>query len=110
MMRADLAVSACGPSWEVSVKQMLEQEASRALQAFLAVTASGSEQDRALRALILHMMEGYTPRFFERWKLGLVLENAVRELERVPNVFPLELSEDDGLARVDAVYVRHERN
>lgn len=89
---------------------MLEQQASRALQAFLAVTASGSEQDRALRALTLHMLEGYTPRAFERWKLGPLLEEAVRELERVPIAFPLELSEDDGLARVDAVYILRERN
>ena len=89
---------------------MLEHEASRALQAFLAATASGSEQDRALRALTLHMLEGYTPRAFERWKLGPVLEEAVRELERVPIAFPLELHEDDGMARVDAIYILRERN
>lgn len=89
---------------------MLEQESSRALQAFLQVTASGTDQHRSLRALTLHMLEGYTPRFFERWKLGPLLEEAVRELERVPNAFPLELSEDDGLARADAVYILRERN
>jgi D-amino peptidase len=89
---------------------MLEQESSRALKAFLEITASGSEQHRALRALTLHMLEGYTPRFFEQWKLGPSLEEAVRELERIPIAFPLELSEDDGLARVDAVYILHERN
>lgn len=88
---------------------MLEQEASRALRAFLEITASGSEQHRALRALTLHMLEGYTPRLFEQWKLGPSLEEAVRELERVPIAFPLELSEDDGLARVDAVYILRER-
>src|SRR5690349_18854429 len=89
---------------------MLEQEASRALRAFLELTASGSEQHRALRALTLHMLEGYTPRLFERWKLGPSLQEAVRELERIPVAFPLELSEDDGLARVDVVYILHERN
>jgi D-amino peptidase len=89
---------------------MLEQEASRALQAFLELTASGSEQHRALRALTLHMLEGYTPRLFEQWKLGPTLAEAVRELERVSIAFPLELSEDDGLARVDAVYILRERN
>lgn len=89
---------------------MLEQESSRALQAFLDLTASGTEQHRALRALTLHILEGYTPRFFERWKLGPLLEEAVRELERIPIAFPLELSEDDGLARVDAVYILRERN
>jgi len=88
---------------------MLEQEASRALRAFFEITASGSEQHRALRALTLHMLEGYTPQLFEQWKLGPSLEEAVRELERVHIAFPLELSEDDGLARVDAVYILRER-
>lgn len=92
------------------MKQMLEQEATRALQAFLAITQSGSEQNRAIRALTLHMLEGYTPRAFERWKLGPLLEESMRELERVPIAFPLELPQDDGLARVDAVYILHERN
>jgi D-amino peptidase len=89
---------------------MLEQGASRALQALLELTASDSEQHRALRALTLHMLEGYTPRLFEQWKLGPSLAEAVRGLERVPIAFPLELSEDDALARVDAVYILRERN
>jgi D-amino peptidase len=86
-----------------------ESEALRALQAFLTLTTSGSEQDRALRALTLHMLEGFAPRAFERWKLGSVLEEAVRALESFPLEFPLDLTADDGLARLDAVYVRHMR-
>lgn len=87
-----------------------EAEALRALQAFLALTTSGSEQDLALRALTLHMLEGFAPRAFERWKLGPVLEEAVRALESFSLEFPLELTADDGLARLDAVYIRHQRN
>jgi D-amino peptidase len=56
------------------------------------------------------MLEGYAPRLFEQWKLGPSLEEAVRELERVPIAFPLELNEDDALARVDAVYILRERS
>lgn len=92
-----------------SVVPSYESEAQRALQAFLALTASGSEEARALRALILHMLEGYTPRAFERWQLAPVLEEAVRALESLPREFPLDLSPDDALARVDAVYIRHAR-
>jgi D-amino peptidase len=87
-----------------------EAEALRALQAFLSLTTSDAEQDRALRALTLHMLEGFAPRAFERWKLGPVLEEAVRALESFPLEFPLELTADDGVARVDAVYIRHARN
>jgi D-amino peptidase len=87
-----------------------EAEALRALEAFLALTTSGSEQDRGLRALTLHMLEGFAPRAFERWKLGPVLEKAVHALESFPLEFPLDLTADDGLARLDAVYIRHARN
>ncbi|WP_224369639.1 DUF6895 family protein [Hyalangium versicolor] len=86
-----------------------EAEARRALQAMLALTASGSEQDRALRALILHMLEGYTPRAFARWQLAPLLEEAVQELESISREFPRELTADDALARVDAVYLLHVR-
>ncbi|HYH97827.1 DUF6895 family protein [Hyalangium sp.] len=87
-----------------------ELATSRALQAFLAATLSGSEQDRALRARTLHMLEGHTPRAFERWKLSPVLEEAIRGLENFSTEFPLGLTPDHGLARLDAAYIRHERN
>jgi D-amino peptidase len=88
----------------------LGEGAARALQAFLAATTSGSEQDRALRARTLHMLEGHTPRAFEQWKLGPVLEEAVRGLEDFSTEFPLGLIPDHGLARLDAAYIRRERN
>jgi len=87
-----------------------EQAASRALEAFLVATSSRAEQPRAIRAITFHMLEGHAPRFFERWKLGPRLEEAVRAMEDLPLEFPSGLDPDDGIARVDAVYLRHERN
>jgi D-amino peptidase len=83
--------------------------AERALQAFLALTARDAEQARALRALTLHMLEGLAPGMFARWNLRPVLEEAVAALASMPMEFPLELHPEVGMARVDALYVRHER-
>jgi len=87
-----------------------EQAGSRALEAFLVATSSREEQPRAIRAITFHMLEGHASAVFERWKLGPKLEEAVRALDDLPREFPPGLDPDDGIARVDAIYLRHERN
>jgi D-amino peptidase len=81
----------------------------RALRAFLSLTESGSDASRALRALTLHMLEGHAPRAFARRELGPPLEAAVAALAEVPLALPAGLPPDEGMARVDAWYVRRER-
>lgn len=83
--------------------------AGRALRAFLALTARPDEQAVALRALTLHMLEGHAPRLFARWELKSVLDEAVSALAAVSAAFPPGLDADDGMARIDALYVRRER-
>jgi D-amino peptidase len=88
----------------------VERIAKRALEAFLSLTAGNSESGIALRALVLHMLEGYKPQAFRRWNLGSLMHESVQRLNEVSVMFPKELSADDALARVDAIYVLHERN
>lgn len=83
--------------------------AERALRAFLSLTAKEDEEPRALRALTLHMLEGFAPGLFARWSLRPVLEEAVAALALLPVEFPPGLPPDVGMARVDACYVRRER-
>ncbi|OJH35944.1 DUF6895 family protein [Cystobacter ferrugineus] len=82
----------------------------RALTAFLALTPGTDDASRALRALTLHMLEGHAPRTFAHWELGPVLGAAVDALAEVPLALPEGLAPDDGMARVDAWFVRHERS
>lgn len=81
----------------------------RALRAFLSLTEGASDGSRALRALTLHMLEGHAPRAFARRELGPTLEAAVAALAEVPLALPAGLPPDEGMARVDAWYVRRER-
>jgi D-amino peptidase len=81
-------------------------EARRALESFLEQTHDG-EQELALRALTLHMLEGHAPRFFAAQQLGPVLDASVAALR----VQPFDAPHDEQLmmARLDAVYVLRER-
>ncbi|HEX8825843.1 MAG TPA: hypothetical protein VF794_38385, partial [Archangium sp.] len=80
-----------------------------ALQAFLSLTEGAGDEERALRALTLHMLEGHAPTVFARRVLAPVLESAVAALAEVPLTLSSELSPDVGMARVDAWFVRRER-
>jgi len=86
-----------------------QEAAERALRAFLSLTEGASDASRALRALTLHMLEGHAPGFFARLGLRPVLEAAVMVLAQVPMELPPGLEPNDGMSRVDAWYVRHER-
>jgi D-amino peptidase len=86
-----------------------EDAAGRALRAFLSLTEDSGDASRALRALTLHMLEGHAPAFFARAGLRPVLEAAVEALAQVPMELPPGLPPGDGMARVDAWYVRKER-
>ncbi len=83
--------------------------AERALRAFLRLTEASDDESRALRALILHMLEGHAPGAFSRWRLGPTLEQAVEALAAVPRQLGPEVEPGLGMARVDAWYVRHVR-
>jgi D-amino peptidase len=87
----------------------MEQIAKRALEAFLNLTAGNSESELALRALVFHMFEGYKPQAFERWNLGPLFQQAIHRLNEIDCSFPQHLLPDDGLARVDAIYILHQR-
>lgn len=87
----------------------MEQIARRALEAFLSLTAGSSESELALRALVLHMLEGYEPAAFERWNLATLLQQAIHRLNEIDFSFSQQLSADDALARVDAIYILHQR-
>jgi D-amino peptidase len=88
----------------------LERIAKRALEAFLSLTRGNSDSELVLRALVLHMLEGYRPQVFNKWNLVPLLQEAIHRLIEVSCLFPPVLTPDDGLARVDAIYVLHERN
>ncbi len=81
----------------------------RALTAFLSLSAGTDDISRALRALTLHMLEGHAPLAFAHWKLGPVLHAAVEALADVPLELPAGLEAEEGMARVDAWFVRHDR-
>jgi D-amino peptidase len=82
--------------------------AGRALQAFLSLSAREEETSKALRALTLHMLEGYAPGFFARWNLRPVREEAVAALASLPMEFAPGLDPEVGMARMDALFVRRE--
>lgn len=87
----------------------MEQIARRALEAFLSLTTTNSESELALRALVFHMLEGYKPEAFERWNLAAVSQEVIYRLDEISSDFPKELSADHALARVDAIYILHQR-
>ena len=86
-----------------------ESEARRVLHSFLSQTEARDVWTCGLRALILHMLEGHAPGFFAREGLAPFLAAAVAALKEFPADFPLDLAEDEGMARLDGHYVLHER-
>lgn len=85
------------------------EELHRARDAFLRLTAGEGNESRALRALILHMLEHHAPRSFQRLDLGAALGRALDALGEVPAALAPELDSDELQARVDARYVERAR-
>lgn len=84
-------------------------ELERARDAFLRLTEGESSESRALRALILHMLEHHAPRAFLRLSLGPVLDRALDALALVPAALTPDLDPDELQARVDARYLERAR-
>jgi D-amino peptidase len=84
-------------------------EAQLALGAMLKGTDGTDDWSRANRALTLHMLEGHAPEFFRTASLAPVLADAVERLRAVSLAFPLDLSPEEAMARLDAAYVLQER-
>lgn len=82
---------------------------ARIFEAFWRQTDGGSEPHRALRALVLHMMEHHAPRAFGELGLGARLDEAVAALRQVPAALDALLPLDAVQARVDSFFVRVER-
>ncbi len=83
--------------------------AARALEAFLRRTDGTEDWQLADRAITLHMLEGHAPRFFEQHALAPQLSRAVERLALLPRDFPQGLDPFAGMARLDALYLRHVR-
>lgn len=85
------------------------RELERARDAFLRLTEGPSSESRALRALILHMLEHHAPSSFEALGLRSSLDQALAGLARVPASLERGLEADELQARVDARYLEHRR-
>jgi D-amino peptidase len=79
--------------------------ADRALAAFLDRTRGPASWQRADRALTLHMLETYAPRFFAEAELAAVLGAARAALADVPRALAPDLTPPEAMARVDAAYL-----
>jgi D-amino peptidase len=82
--------------------------ASRQHNARRALASLLKNEDRVLRALTLHMLEGHAPEFFASENLAAVLAREVSQLQST-QLFPEWLSPNDAMTRLDALYVLHER-
>ncbi|MDX2013760.1 MAG: hypothetical protein SFW67_26430 [Myxococcaceae bacterium] len=80
--------------------------AQRALEAFLALTATEEDWHRADRAVTLHCLASHAPAFFEAHRLAPLLDEALARLADVPSDFPDELGWEVVMARLDAHYFR----
>src|SRR5262249_22982421 len=83
--------------------------ARRALTKFLSLSEGPASWQRADRALTLHMLEGHAPRFFANEGVAPILDAAVRALATVPTNFPIGIDPTEAMARLDALYIQHER-
>ncbi len=83
--------------------------AKRCLDAFLLLTSTSSEENSSLRALVFHMLEGHAPGFFRRCSLATLLNSAMKGLQPLSIELPENLPADDGMARIDAWYLRRLR-
>jgi D-amino peptidase len=79
------------------------------VSAFLKITDEPSDHMRALRALVLHMMENYLSVQFHELSLAEELQRALDALSAVPMELSTEVIPDDGMARIDAWYIREQR-
>ncbi len=109
------------PAFAEDVKAMLGRSAddsglrlpraafAAALAAFLRLTAAPDPRAAALRALSLHMLEGFAPRVFAHWGLAAALREAVDALRAIPARIEAGLAVSEVADRIDAWYVRCER-
>jgi len=83
--------------------------AQRALAAVRRLMVGLEGYRAADRALTFHMLEHLAPRFFRQERLADERDRALAELEQVSGDFPVELDEDEAMARLDALYLRKVR-
>lgn len=81
----------------------------RTRDAFLRWTDVDAEFPCVLRALILHMLEGYAPGVFRLLRLEDVLQQALADLAGISARLPPDLPPHLGMSRVDAWYIRQRR-
>jgi D-amino peptidase len=77
----------------------------RGLAAFRQRLEGTQEWKIADRALTLHMLRGLAPTFFAQQGLQIEWELALRDMRSVPASFPPELSLDQAMSRLDALYL-----
>lgn len=82
---------------------------SKTVNAFLKITDESSDHMRALRGLVLHMMENYLPDQFHNLALADQLQASLTALSFVPMELSSEVIPDDGMARIDAWYILEQR-
>jgi hypothetical protein len=87
-----------------------KERLARMFQSFWTQTEDRSEEHVALRALVLHMLERHAPQVFTELDLGAHLVAAIDDLADVPAALEPELLFPAAQARVDACFVRSERN
>jgi len=95
--------------WRARRPPRVDALADRALAGFLRLTADDSDESRALRPLTLHMLQGLTPRFFRRHRLGRTLDAALAAAAQVPMGIGHVTDPDVLQARIDAWYLRRLR-
>lgn len=78
----------------------------RGLDAFRLRLDGPQEWKAADRALTLHMLRGLAPAFFAANGLQTEWEQALDRLRSVPARFPPELTLDQAMSRLDALYLR----
>ena len=89
---------------------VLRGRLTRIAQSFWTQTEDRSEEHRALRALVLHMLEHHAPQVFAELGLDLRLAEAIADLADLPAALDPDLPLPTAMARIDACFVRFERS
>lgn len=84
----------------------LEAVCGRALARVLALTDTDETAHVADRAIGLHCLAGHAPRFFHQHHLAPLLHQALSRLGSVPPDFSATIPWYEGMARLDALYLR----
>ncbi|MBL8151903.1 MAG: hypothetical protein JNN15_18425 [Blastocatellia bacterium] len=77
----------------------------KTLEAFLKETEQKTEPNIALRALVLHMLEGYIPETFRKLNLPSKLRQSLKYLKEIPIRIEPGLDLSIAMARVDRVFI-----